>query len=94
MRGYGQYCPVARASEVLAERWTPIIVRNVLLGCRTFNEIAAGAPGLSRALLTKRLRELERAGIIEIRLKPDGRGSLYEPTQSGRGLWPGAERTW
>src|ERR671917_81387 len=62
MRTYGQFCPIARASEVLAERWTPIILRNLLLGCRTFNEIAAGAPLLSRALLTKRLRELQQAG--------------------------------
>jgi DNA-binding HxlR family transcriptional regulator len=80
---YGQYCPVARSAEVFAERWTPIIMRNILYGCRTFNEIAAGAPGLSRALLTRRLRELARAGIIEIRAKPHGRGSLYEPTEAG-----------
>jgi len=52
MRTYGQYCPIARASEVLAERWTPIILRNLLLGSTTFSEIAAGAPGLSRTLLT------------------------------------------
>jgi len=88
MRSYGQYCPVARGAEVFAERWTPIIMRNILYGCRTFNEIAAGAPGLSRALLTRRLRELERAGIIEIRAKPHGRGSLYEPTEAGRALEP------
>lgn len=87
VRGYGQFCPIARGSEVVAERWTPIILRNVLLGCRTFNEIAAGAPGLSRALLTRRLRELARAGVIEIRPKPAGRGSLYEPTPQGRELW-------
>lgn len=88
MRSYGQYCPVARGAEVFAERWTPIIMRNVLYGCRTFNEIAAGAPGLSRALLARRLRELERAGIIEILTKPHGRGSLYEPTEAGRALEP------
>jgi FAD/FMN-containing dehydrogenase/DNA-binding HxlR family transcriptional regulator len=87
MRGYGQFCPIARASEVLAERWTPIILRNLLLGCRTFNAISSGAPGLSRALLTKRLRELQRAGVIEITPKPDGHGSLYEATPSGRELW-------
>jgi DNA-binding HxlR family transcriptional regulator len=86
MRNYGQFCPIARGSEILAERWTPIIMRNVLLGCRTFNEIAAGAPGLSRALLTRRLRELEHAGVLRIRPKPDGHGSLYEPTQAGRDL--------
>src|SRR5215208_7939455 len=66
MKTYGQFCPIARASEILAERWTPIILRNLFLGCTTFNEIAAGAPLLSRALLTKRLRELERVGVIEI----------------------------
>ena len=87
MRTYGQYCPIARGSEVFAERWTPIIMRNLLLGCRTFNEIAAGAPGLSRALLTRRLHELERAGVVEIRPKTVGRGSLYEPTPAGRELW-------
>ena len=83
MRTYGQYCPIARGSEVLAGRWTPVILRNVLLGCRTFNDISAGAPGLSRALLTKRLRELERAELLTIVPKPGGRGSFYEPTEAG-----------
>ena len=84
MRTYGQYCPIARASELLAERWAIIILRNiVILGCRNFNEIADGAPGLSRGLLSKRLRELERAGVIAIRPKPDGPGSTYEPTEAG-----------
>lgn len=87
MKTYGQFCPIARASEILAERWTPIILRNLLLGSRTFNEIASGAPGLSRALLSKRLHELERAGVIEIKPKPDGHGSVYEPTRAGRELW-------
>ena len=83
MRSYGQYCPIARASELLAERWSIIILRNLLVGCRTFNEIAEGAPGLSRGLLSKRLRELERAGLIQIQAKPHGPGSTYEPTQAG-----------
>ena len=86
MKGYGQFCPIARASEVLAERWTPIIVRNLVLGCTTFNEIAAGAPGLSRALLTMRLRELQRTGVIEISPKLGGHGSVYELTPAGREL--------
>jgi DNA-binding HxlR family transcriptional regulator len=86
MRSYGQYCPIARGSEIFAERWTPIILRNILAGCRTFSEIAAGAPGLSRALLTKRLHDLQRVGVISARPKPDGRGSLYEPTPAGEGL--------
>ena len=87
MRTYGQYCPIARASELLAERWSIIVLRNVVvLGCRTFNAISNCAPGLSRGLLAKRLRELERAGVIEIRPKPSGTGSIYEPTDAGRGL--------
>ena len=86
MRTYGQYCPIARGSEVIAERWTPIILRNMLNGCRTFGDIAGGAPGLSRALLTRRLRELERAGVIAIYPKPDGHGSHYELTQAGQDL--------
>jgi DNA-binding HxlR family transcriptional regulator len=87
VRSYGQYCPIARASELLAERWSIIILRNiVILGCRTFNEIADAAPGLSRGLLSKRLRDLERGGVLEIRPKLDGRGSLYEATEAGREL--------
>lgn len=87
MRTYGQYCPIARASELLAERWSIIILRNILMvGCRTFNEIADGAPSLSRGLLSKRLRELQRAGVIEIRPKPNGPGSTYEPTRAGKEL--------
>ena len=88
MRSYGQFCPIARGSEIFAERWTPIILRNLLLGCRTFNEFAAGAPGLSRALLTRRLRELERAGLVDIHPKPDGRGSRYEPTAAAEAMGP------
>jgi DNA-binding HxlR family transcriptional regulator len=86
VRTYGQYCPIARAAELLAERWSVIIVRNILLGCCTFNEIADGAPGLSRGLLSKRLRELQCAGVVEIHPKPDGPGSIYTPTQAGREL--------
>ena len=86
MRTYGQYCPIARASEVLAERWTPIILRNLLLGSTTFSEIAAGAPGLSRTLLTTRLRQLERVGVVRTSPNPSGRGSHYHLTDAGRDL--------
>ncbi len=86
MRTYGQYCPIARASEVLAERWTPIILRNMLLGSTTFTEIAAGAPGLSRTLLTTRLRELQRAGVLHASPNPSARGSRYHLTEAGKDL--------
>src|SRR6185436_4943026 len=52
MRTYGQYCPIARGAEIFAERWTPLIIRNLHLGCETFGEILEGAPGLSHTLLT------------------------------------------
>jgi DNA-binding HxlR family transcriptional regulator len=86
VRTYGQYCPIARASEVLAERWTPIILRNLLNGTTTFTELADGAPGLSRTLLTSRLRELERVGVVETTPHPMGRGFLYGLTEAGKDL--------
>lgn len=87
MRSYGQYCPIARGAEIFAERWTPIIVRNILLGAETFTEIQRGAPGIPGSLLTQRLDLLERSGIIERCRLPSGRGSRYLPTEAGRGLW-------
>ena len=86
MRTYGQFCPVARTSELLAERWTPIIIRNLLTGCRTFTEIRQGAPGIPPALLTKRLATLERHGIIERERCPSGRGWSYRLTEQGQDL--------
>jgi DNA-binding HxlR family transcriptional regulator len=64
MKTYGQYCPIARGSEVFAERWTPLILRNMHLGCETFSEILAGLPGMSRSLLSSRLRQLEREHVL------------------------------
>ena len=86
MGTYRQYCPIARASEILAERWNPLIVRNLMFGADTFSAIAGGVPTMSRSMLIKRLHELERAGVIESRPKPDGRGHLYELTEAGADL--------
>lgn len=84
MHNYGQrYCPIARASELFAERWTPIIVRNLLLGCSTFGELLEGAPGLSRSVLAQRLKELERNGIVTTAPLPRRRGSRYTLTEAG-----------
>ena len=85
MAGYGQFCPVAKAMEVLDERWTILIVRELLLGSRHFNEIRRGVPRMSPALLTKRLRGLERAGVLS-RDEVDGR-SRYVLTQMGLELF-------
>ena len=65
MDGYGQFCPVARASEVFAERWTPLIVRELMSDRHHFNEILKGLHGASPTLLGERLRRLETAGIVE-----------------------------
>ncbi|GFG51513.1 HxlR family transcriptional regulator [Mycolicibacterium agri] len=86
MGTYRQYCPVARASEVLAERWNPLIVRNLMFGAETFSAIARGVPTMSRSMLLKRLEELQHAGVIETKPKPDGRGHLYALTQAGADL--------
>lgn len=87
MRGYGQqFCPITRAAEIFATRWTPLIVRNLLLGCRTFGEIQAGAPGIPRTLLSERLRSLQRYGIVERSPNPKGRGFVYQLTEAGREL--------
>jgi DNA-binding HxlR family transcriptional regulator len=83
---YGQYCPVARASEILADRWTPLIVRELLAGIHRFNELDRGLPGISRALLAQRLRRLEETGIVERRPGADGGGPAYHLTRAGRQL--------
>ena len=86
MASYRQYCPIARATEILAERWSLLIVRNLMFGATTFSTIAQGVPTMSRSMLTKRLRELERAGVISSSLKPNGRGSTYSLTAAGADL--------
>ena len=87
MRGeYGQFCPVALASEVLAERWTLLIVRELLAGAGRFNELRRGVPRLSATLLKQRLETLEHAGILERR--PGGRAPSYGLTEAGFALRP------
>ena len=83
---YRQYCPIARASEILAERWTPLLIRNLMLGAHTFNDLARGVPAMSRSMLVKRLGELETSGVITSQPKSTGRGSVYELTDAGADL--------
>jgi DNA-binding HxlR family transcriptional regulator len=85
-RGYGEYCPIAKASEILAERWTPLIVRNISLRSHSFSEIHRGIPRVSSTLLAQRLRALERAGVIERVAAPTGHGSRYYLTSAGQEL--------
>lgn len=88
MGDYGKFCPVALGSEVLADRWTPLIVRELILGNTRFNDIARGLPGISRSLLVQRLKHLERKGVIEVWPSPHGRGNEYRLTQAGQDLEP------
>jgi DNA-binding HxlR family transcriptional regulator len=80
MRDYGQFCPVALGSEVLADRWTPLILREMVLGSTRFNDIERGLPGISRSLLAQRLKHLERKEVLERRPAASGRGSEYHLT--------------
>jgi DNA-binding HxlR family transcriptional regulator len=85
---YGQYCPVTTASEVLADRWTLLILREMVLGSTRFNDIERGLPGISRTLLAQRLRHLERKQVLELRPARSGRGHEYHLTPAGRDLEP------
>ena len=90
MKRYGQYCPVARAAEVLAERWTLLVIRELLVGNERFNEIARGVPRMSPSLLAARLRELQRAGLVQ-RRTVHGQPS-YRLTAAGTELLPVIEQ--
>jgi DNA-binding HxlR family transcriptional regulator len=81
-RSYGQFCPVAKASEVFATRWTPLLLRELIAGPSTFNDLHRGVPLMSRALLAERLRQLEHEGIVEKR-KVGGGHTEYCLTPAG-----------
>lgn len=89
MSSYGQFCPVAKAMEVLDERWTLLVVRELMAGSTRFNELRRGNPKMSPALLSKRLRSLERAGVVR-RVEAGGRTS-YHLTACGEELRPVVE---
>lgn len=88
MRSYAQYCPIAKAAEVLGDRWTLLIVRELLIGARGFNELHRGLPGISRSVLSERLRRLERAEIVARGEDAGGRPLGYELTPAGLDLKP------
>jgi DNA-binding HxlR family transcriptional regulator len=86
MARYGQFCPVAVTCEVVTERWTPLVVRELLAGSRRFNDLRRGLPRVSPSLLARRLRALEHAGIVEREDGPDG--VRYDLTEAGEALRP------
>ena len=87
MMRYGQFCPIAKAAEIVAERWTPLVVAEMLAGSTHFSDIRRGVPLMSQTLLSKRLKELERVGVVE-RRGANPRRPEWHLTQSGRALAP------
>lgn len=89
MSSYGQYCPAAKALDILGDRWTLLIVRELLTGMAHFNDMERGLPGISRALLAARLRRLQRAGLLVKTSIASGRKTTeYRLTQAGADLLP------
>jgi DNA-binding HxlR family transcriptional regulator len=85
--GYGQFCPVSMASEILCSRWTTLVVRELLCGSTRFNDLRRGLPKMSPALLSKRLKELQQAGVLTVSRKT--RGSVeYHLSEAGEELRP------
>jgi DNA-binding HxlR family transcriptional regulator len=86
MRGYGQFCPIAKASEVLGERWTHLVIREIGVGSESFNDLRKGVPLMSPSLLSTRLKSLESAGVI---LRESNNGNVrYRLTKAGEELMP------
>ncbi len=88
MIGYSQFCPVAKAAEVFGDRWSPIIMRELCFGTRSFGELLAAAPLISRTVLAQRLKQLEQDGVVHIEAKPKGKGHLYRLTPAGEDFRP------
>src|SRR5215467_1823317 len=88
MNSYSQFCPVAKAAEVFGDRWSPIIMRELCFGTRSFGELLAAAPLISRTVLAQRLKQLEQDGVVYIDAKPKGKGHLYRLTPAGEDFRP------
>lgn len=84
--GYGTFCPVAKAAEAFANRWTPLILAEMMKGSDRFSDIQNGVPMMPRSLLARRLKEMEQAGLILRVPHPQGRGHLYHLTEAGNDL--------
>lgn len=88
MKGYGQFCPIAKASEVFCQRWTTLILRDLAGGATRFSQIQRGVPLASPTLLSRRLKELEAEGIVERRQSAARRGWTYHLTDAGEEFVP------
>jgi DNA-binding HxlR family transcriptional regulator len=85
MKGYSQFCPVAKGAEIFNERWTPLIIREMMCGSRRFNDLKRGNPMMSPSLLSQRLKFLEQAGVVE-KKADKGESTEYFLTKSGEDL--------
>lgn len=85
---FEQYCPLAIASEILATRWTPLVLRELMEGSTSFNDVSRGVPRMSRTLLSTRLKDLEHAGLITRHDRGPGRAVAYALTPGGEALAP------
>lgn len=85
---YGQFCPIAKASEVIGEKWTVLIIREILMGGRRFSELQRGLGTISPTLLTKRLADLEKNGLIYRKTVSGQRNHEYFPTEACKELQP------
>jgi DNA-binding HxlR family transcriptional regulator len=83
MTTYSQFCPVAKAAEVFGDRWTPILVRELCFGTRSFGELLDATPLISRTVLAQRLKQLHQSGVVHIEAKTKGKGHLYRLTPAG-----------
>jgi DNA-binding HxlR family transcriptional regulator len=88
MGTYGEYCPIAVGVDLIGDRWTPIVLRELMLGGQGFNEIHRGMPRCSRTLLSQRLRQLQARGIVQKRSAAPGRQVEYSLTPAGEDLTP------
>ena len=86
VHSYGQYCPVSKAAEIVGDRWTLMVLRELLFGPLGFNEIARGLPGISRSVLSQRLRRLTELNIVERVDHPTDRASRYRLSSAGEQL--------
>jgi DNA-binding HxlR family transcriptional regulator len=84
VHSYGEYCPIAMGAEAVGDRWTPLVLRELIIGATRFTDIHRGVPRMSRTLLAQRLKQLERTGLVERRAP----GPTYHLTEAGRGLEP------
>lgn len=89
MKDYGQYCPIAHSLGVLGERWSLLVVRELMHGPRRYTDLAGGLPGIGTNILAARLRDLEAGGVLrKVKLPPPAASTVYELTPKGEGLQP------